>query len=143
MRSFFKLRTITWVFLVVYLLTGGTDGFARCLKMSARRSPAMATAGGERAPSIRETATGIPSLLRNQHDGSRSCLKLAPALTSTAGINLPELSGQLSLAAPAHLSRALSLALGAAAGKESRYPAPPPALVNPRLADIRAVVLLT
>lgn len=143
MRSLFSLKTITWVFLVLYLLTGGTDGFGRCLGKPAHRGTAPVHAGAEAAPSIQGTAAGIPPPLRNQNGGTRSCPKLAPALTSTAGLDMLEFPGKLSSAAPAHLSRAVSSAFSSAAGNESRCLPQPTSLVNPRLAHIRAVVLLT
>lgn len=143
MRSLINLKAITLVFLVSYLLTGGTDGFARCLKKSAHRGTATVNVGAVAAPSIQETVAGISLLLRNQNGGNRSCLKLPPALTSTASLNMLEFPDKLSLAAPAHLSRAVSSAFLSAARKQPGCLAQPPPLVNPRLAHIRTVVLLT
>lgn len=140
MRFFFKLRTISCAFLVIYLLVGVTDGFAQCPKKVAHRSTAMVTVVEVVESSSPEMVNGIPLPLRNPTSGERSCRKSAPALTSTASPNMLGVTSQL--ATPPLLSKVVALAFLFTFKYVSGCTGPSSPLVNPRLAQIRTVVML-
>jgi len=136
------LKTITWIFLITYLLAGSTGGFSRCHKNAAHNGQ-TAVNGLERAPqSIQEAAAGSPPSLQNHKAGNRLCLQITPALVSTANLSILESSGKWPSKTPGfspQIGSLLPLATGRAGSNLFRQRPP---LINPRLTHIRTVVLL-
>ncbi len=140
MRLFFKLRTISCALLVVYLLVGVTDGFAQCPKKVAQRSTAMVTVVEVVEPSSPELVNGIHLPLQNPTSGEQSCRKSAPALTSTTSPNMLGVPSQL--ATPPLLAKVVALTFLFTCKYVSGCTGPSSPMVNPRLAQIRTVVML-
>lgn len=144
MRTFLPYKTISWVFLLAYFLTGGTGNFSHCLKKAAHPGSAAGAAVQGSGQSAVTGAAVVPMLAVNQNGTNGLCPDFSSGPNSAAALNTAGFSGKFSFEAPRAVS---SLPVASSLffpQKNVRWHmAQPPPMVDPVLAHIRSVVLLT
>ena len=140
MKFFPILKTLASVFLVVYLLVGVTEGFAHCPLEASHRLTSLVKAGDSAELSGQETGMSGSLPYQNQQSRKGICQNSIPACTVAADLNTLDVTSSLSM--PPLLSGIDSTASLLGAQEAPGQPSTPSPLINPRLAQIRTVVML-
>lgn len=144
MRTFPTYKTMSWLFLLAYFLTGGTGNLSHCLKKAAHPGPAAGAAVHGSGQSAVTAAAVVPLLPADQNGANSPCPDFSAGPNFAAALGAAGFSAKFSFeASPAASSPpAASILFFPQKNERWRMTQPPP-MVAPVLAHIRSVVLLT